>query len=226
MIEYNTIFERIQDKLNRGEITFKLANEANNLAYEKYAESKSNREFAKDIPNDIKEFYDSIKSFEYGVIHNGKPITNLSSFDFWNDYKSLTISEFEKYKTGVCWDFVHYEAKWFNEHGYKYETYYIETVDHDGDYPSHTFLLFYLPDDSNVYYFELSWGKYRGIEIFKNKNEAINTIKKRHANDARVNNISNTLDNKYDAKSNSFEKLSCGDFMIKASGNKTNLLKN
>lgn len=40
MVDYNSIFNKIQDKLNRGEITLEQANECNNLAYTKYVIEK------------------------------------------------------------------------------------------------------------------------------------------------------------------------------------------
>ena len=177
-----------------------------------------------DIPQEIIDFNKTLnKDFSYGVVYKGKVITNLSKFNFWDDYKSLTIREFEKYKTGVCWDYVHYEANWFKKNGYKYETYYIEGLDKDGDMPTHTFLLFYLNDSSKTYYFESSWGKYRGIEEFDSTTKALNTIKERHMEQVKGGNIKDIIIVKNDFTSTSFEGLSCGDYMIKASKGKTRL---
>lgn len=176
------------------------------------------------IPDDIKEFYHSLSDIKYGVISKGKVVTNLSSFDFFEDYKSLSISEIEKYRVGVCWDLVHYEAKWFKDHGYKYESYYIEVNDKDGDLPTHSFLVFYLPDSSKAYYFEKSWGKYAGIEEFSSIKNLTETVMQRHIDACNRPVIyGSEVINKYDASSASLEHITCVQYYKKASGGKTKL---
>lgn len=179
--------------------------------------------YPEDIPEDIIQFSKELnKKYCYGVIFNGKPVANLDNFDFWDDYKSLSVSEFEKYKIGVCWDFVHYEAKWFKEHGYKYETYYVEAEDKDNDLPTHSFLVFYLPNSSKVYYFESSWGRYKGIEEFNNISTLLQTITKRHVEENEAD-LKSAFYVKYDASSSSLEHIGCGEYMKKASKGKTML---
>jgi 8-oxo-dGTP pyrophosphatase MutT (NUDIX family) len=181
--------------------------------------------YPSDVPKDIVDLLKYLnKEIEYGVVDKGKPITNLSGFDFWNNYKSLSINEFEKYKTGVCWDFVHYEANWFKKNGYKYETYYIEVNDKNGTLPTHTYLVFYLPNSTKVYYFESSWDEYAGIEEFNSLAELQRTVKKRCIEYAGKNSEvipSAFVCNKFDASSTAFEHIGCGDYMKKASGGKT-----
>lgn len=180
---------------------------------ESYIEESS---YSKEIPDEIIDLLKRLNSYDYGYVKNGKKIKGMKNF--FEDYKSLTISEFEKYEIGVCWDYVHYEAYWFSKHGYKYETFYIQVQDEDNDCPSHTYLVFYLPKSSKVYYFESSWGKYQGIEEFDNINELHKTIKDRHISSARSKCDPNTyFRNKYDAKSSSWEHLSCGEYMVKVS---------
>lgn len=179
------------------------------------------------LPEDIKKFNKYLNTnYKYGVIHNGKIITGNEledNFNFYDDYRSLSISEFEKYKTGVCWDYVHYEAKWFKDHGYKYETYYIEVNDNSGDCPTHTFLVFYLPNSSKAYYFESSWYTYRGIEEFNNINSLLKTVKDRHTMMSDANIPGTCFHVKFDALSKSFEHIGCAAYMKKASNNKTYL---
>ena len=179
------------------------------------------------LPEDIKKFNKYLNTnYKYGVIHNGKIITGNEledNFNFYDDYRSLSISEFEKYKTGVCWDYVHYEAKWFKDHGYKYETYYIEVNDNSGDCPTHTFLVFYLPNSSKAYYFESSWYTYRGIEEFNNINSLLKTVKDRHTMMSDANIPGTCFHVKFDALSKSFEHIGCVAYMKKASNNKTYL---
>lgn len=183
---------------------------------------ESNAKTNNNIPKEILDFSKELNSkYKYGVVKNGKVLTDLSNFDFFEDYKSLSLSDFEKYRVGVCWDYCHYEANWFKDHGYRYETYYIQVQDEDGDCPSHTFILFYLNNSNKVYYFESSWYKYRGIEEFDNASSAISIIKDRHIKCAESKCDPKTfISNKYDAASKSFEHLSCAQFITKATGGK------
>lgn len=169
-----------------------------------------------EIPQEIKDFLHTLNSYDYGFIKNGKKIKSMSNF--FEDYKSLTISEFEKYEIGVCWDYVHYEADWFKKHGYKYNTFYIQVQDEDGDCPSHTYLAFYLPNSNKPYYFESSWGKYQGIESFDNITTLHNTIRDRHIKSAESKCDPKTFfREEYDAVSKSWEGLSCGEYMKRVS---------
>ena len=171
------------------------------------------------IPDDIIRLSEELNNYQYGYLVNGKIETDMESF--FDNYKSLTIKDFEKYKVGVCWDYVHYEANWFKAHGYKYETFYVQVQDEDGDCPSHTFLVFYLPGSNKPYYFEASWKKYRGIENFNTLSELHKTIRQRHIDDAQSKCYTETyLIQKYDAASKSYEGISCKDYMMKASKGK------
>lgn len=168
------------------------------------------------IPDDIIRLSEELSNYQYGYLVNGKIETDMESF--FDNYKSLTIKDFEKYKVGVCWDYVHYEANWFKVHGYKYETFYVQVQDEDGYCPSHTFLVFYLPGSNKPYYFEASWKKYRGIENFNTLSELHKTIRQRHIDDAQSKCYPETyLIQKYDAASKSYEGISCKDYMMKAS---------
>ena len=171
------------------------------------------------IPDDIIRLSEELNNYQYGYLVNGKIETDMESF--FDNYKSLTIKDFEKYKVGVCWDYVHYEANWFKVHGYKYETFYVQVQDEDGYCPSHTFLVFYLPGSNKPYYFEASWKKYRGIENFNTLSELHKTIRQRHIDDAQSKCYPETyLIQKYDAASKSYEGISCKDYMMKASKGK------
>lgn len=181
---------------------------------ESYIEESS--KYPDEVPDEIIDLLKRLNSYDYGYVKDGKKIKGMKNF--FENYKSLTISEFEKYEIGVCWDYVHYEAYWFSKHGYRYETFYIQVQDEDNDCPSHTYLVFYLPNSSKVYYFESSWGKYQGIEEFDSINELHKTIKDRHISSARSKCDPKTyFRNKYDAKSSSWEHLGCGEYMVKVS---------
>lgn len=202
-------------------------------------ESSNSRAAVRDIvtnsmPEDIQELLKTLNSYDYGYISKNKEKVKVMK-NFFYDYRSSSISEFEKNKIGVCWDYVHYEANWFKKHKYKYETYYIQVQDKDNNCPSHTYLVFYLPNDSNVYYFESSWEKYKGIERFDNINQLHNAIRIRHIEENNKNSKcypNSYFRNKYDASSESYEHLSCGDYMERASNGRiivndesTNIIK-
>lgn len=170
-----------------------------------------------EVPDEIIELIKRLNSYDYGFVKkNGEKVKGMKNF--FEDYRSLSISEFEKYEIGVCWDYVHYEADWFKKHGYKYETFYIQVQDEDNDCPSHTYLVFYLSGNNKPYYFESSWGKFQGIEKFNNITELHNTVKDRHIENAESKcDPKSYFREKYDAESKSWEHLSCGDYMVKVS---------
>lgn len=173
--------------------------------------------YPEEVPQDIINLLRQLNSYDYGFVKkNGEKVKGMKNF--FEDYRSLTISEFEKYKIGVCWDYVHYEADWFKKHKYRYETFYIQVQDEDNDCPSHTYLVFYLPNSSKVFYFESSWGKYQGIEAFNNINQLHNTIKDRHIKNAKSKCDPKTyFRERYNAESKSWEHLGCGEYMVKIS---------
>lgn len=57
-----------------------------------------------------------LNSFNYGVLVDGKIYKNLDNVP-WNKYKTLTIEEMDKYKVGICWDFVNYQHEKFKSNG-------------------------------------------------------------------------------------------------------------
>lgn len=175
------------------------------------------------IPEDITDFYNELsKNYKYGAVKNGKPVKNINNFDFYSDYNSITPKEFEKYKAGICYDFVHYEALWFQKNGYQFETYYLEAYDEDGDCPSHTFLVFYLPDSKKAYYFDPPNNRGKGIEEFNSKTELLNTVKNRFIEERDVKcDASKTICVRYTATSTSLEHIGCMDYYQKASNGRT-----
>ena len=125
------------------------------------------------IPQDIRNLNNTLNKYKYGVLINNR--VEVNDIDF-GKYRTLKIEEFEKYKVGVCWDFVNYEAYWFSKHNYKYKTIYM-VLDDNANCPTHTFLLFYL--NNKVYWFESSWFAYQGIHEYNNEYEAIRDILKK-----------------------------------------------
>ena len=160
-----------------------------------------------------------LNDFNYGIIVNGKIITNNINFDH---YKTLSYKDFLKYKTGVCWDYTQFEAIYFtNNLGMKltkdelrnntFSMYYMEFDDEDGDQPTHTWLGYKL--DNKIYAFESSWKQYKGITEFESENDMIQTYIERQKD--FYNNIKNPIYNPKIIKYSPMKKsgLTCEVFM-------------
>jgi len=127
----------------------------------------------------LKEIYDfnvwMDKTFQYGLVVNGKP--DLKNDDYDTYYVAQSPKEFEKSKTGVCWDYVSYEAWYFAKHfpQVKTKTYYIQFFNGE-DCPSHTILTFVW--NGKHYYFENSFRRFAGLYEAKSENDIINYVLK------------------------------------------------
>lgn len=123
----------------------------------------------------ILKLNDRLNDYEYMVPNNGNPITHIKNDDFVKYYILLSPNEFEKYKGGICWDYVAYEAMYFRAKypNIKFETYY-QVIDNRNDNPTHTFLIFEF--NKKWYWFESSWKPNCGVYGFDNKNDCIEYI--------------------------------------------------
>ena len=122
--------------------------------------------------SDIIEFNKSLNNMEYIIVTKDKTvISQIKETDFDN-YITLTSSEFIKYNGGICWDYVMYEAKYFSSHfkDIRYKTFFINNHNND----THTILLFYI--DDKCYWFESSWKKNIGIYEFDSEDDALSYI--------------------------------------------------
>ena len=92
-------------------------------------------------------------------------INNLEKWDneFDKFYYLQTPEELLISKCGVCWDQVELERRLFSDNNINFKTYFIYIIDNDM-LPSHTFLVY--NDDKNYYWFEHSWGEYKGIHKY------------------------------------------------------------
>lgn len=120
-----------------------------------------------------RDMIDDLKGFKYGIPVNGE-IKNVSSSDYYDkNYKSLSPEEFEKYKGGICWDYVEWEEGYLKAYGYDCKKYYIFTDTEDSD--THTFITV---DDGKggLIYPESSFSPLEGVHKIKNVEEAIKMI--------------------------------------------------
>ena len=134
----------------------------------------------------INKIMDIMESIEYGFKdEDGNNIlnTDIQKWDEeFNDFYYLqTPEELLESKCGVCWDQVELERKLFVEENFLIKTYFIYIVDNDM-LPSHTFLTY--ENNNKYYWFEHSWGKYKGIHEYESKKDlledVINKFRKDH----------------------------------------------
>ena len=135
----------------------------------------------------ISDFNDMLNDFNYGIVIDGHIVTENEDIDLdFDKYRTLSSKEFLEYKTGVCWDYTHFEALYFLDvlrmklvqndwlrFNDTISMYYMEFDDKDGDTPTHTWLAYRLND--RIYAFESSWKPYRGITEFASEEDMIQT---------------------------------------------------
>ena len=132
-------------------------------------------ESSESVFDKILKLNDRLNDYEYMIPNNSNPITHIKNDDFIKYYVLLSPNEFEKYKGGICWDYVEYEAMYFRAKypNIKFETYY-QVIDNRNDNPTHTFLIFEF--DKKWYWFESSWKPNCGVYGFDNKSDCIEYI--------------------------------------------------
>lgn len=125
----------------------------------------------------IDEIMRVMDTIEYGVPSE----TNENLFKFmdedevFNNYYYLqTPEELMSSKIGVCWDQVELERFLFNKENILVECYWICNYDKD-NVPSHTFLIF--EKNNKYYWFEHSWGEFKGIHEYNSKKELLLSVK-------------------------------------------------
>lgn len=142
---------------------------------ETFSESDNN-----DIIKRILEFHTFMSKFKYGLAIDG--IIDLKRSTKFDDYDKLyhvaSPHDFEKQEGGICWDFVTYQADYFNRHfkGIQYTTWYIE-FNAPPDYPTHTFMI--IRHGDKYIYFESAFGrdkKYKQIWVAKSEEDIINFV--------------------------------------------------
>lgn len=117
-----------------------------------------------------------MNSWDYGVLINGEKQVDNDDVD-WTQYRTIPTALVRSKQVGVCWDFVNYEAEWFQKNGFKFKTFYIQ-IDDNNMCPSHTFLVF--ESNGKYYYFESAWFKYQGIKEFRSYEDAFYYVCNNH----------------------------------------------
>ena len=105
--------------------------------------------------------------FEYGLPMNGQ-ITDVKSSKYWDEnYKTMSTSEFERYKGGICWDYVFYQDYILKKLGIQHTNYYIIS----SNYQTHTITV--VKDSGKLYYIESSFKRICGVYPADNINDIL-----------------------------------------------------
>lgn len=115
-----------------------------------------------------------MKCISYAFLDkNGKPITDDDKL--YDEYRYQSPLQLIRSKKGVCWDCTGLARRWFEKSKYPFCEVYVEIVD-DEDCPSHTFIIFKEPGESEqVSWFESSWDAKRGIHPFGDLKTCLHT---------------------------------------------------
>ena len=129
----------------------------------------------------IKEFNNHLnKEFKYGIIVNGLVQTRVDDFE---EYKTLSPTDFVNYKAGICWDFAEYEAYAFKTKFHmkqvvekapkenEFAIYYVQNEDTKHKFLTHTWIGFCI--DGNIYSFESCWFGDKGVKKFSSEAEMV-----------------------------------------------------
>ncbi len=167
-IDYLKKEKRIKINGNTGEICIE------NSPYDKLKNIKNPEELIKFMEENI----------TYGFVDkNGKKYLDMFSKEWQDNWFNKCIvqtgKEILKTKIGTCWDQVELERLWFREYNYQFKTIFIEFQNNKkSNLPTHTFLVY--KDKGEYYWFEHSFYDNRGIHKFKNYEDAIEFVKRKH----------------------------------------------
>lgn len=131
----------------------------------------------------IRKLNRTLNRFNYGIVCDGK-IMQEPDID-WDLYRTLSCSDFLRYRTGTCWDYANYEGHYFAERlkfrivcsdwlrfGYTFSLYYLEFYEKgETDPTNHTWLSFML--DGRVYSIESSWKSRMGVKEWKSERQML-----------------------------------------------------
>lgn len=129
----------------------------------------------------INDIMNTMNSIEYGFKDDNDENVNSTNPKKWDEefenfYYLQTPEELLNSKCGVCFDQVELERKLFQDHNIKIKTYFIYITD-DNSLPSHTFLTY--EQDKKHYWFEHSWGEYKGIHEYESEVELLLDVKEK-----------------------------------------------
>ena len=114
--------------------------------------------------------------WDYGVMHNGKRLTDTEKYNWGQNYRTTPVKELEKTKIGTCWDFTNYQHAQLKKNGIPDKSYMIlipKSSDPD-DIVTHTFTTFEL--DGKQYWMEsAAWPK-RGVHEISSYKDVVSEL--------------------------------------------------
>ena len=123
------------------------------------------------------------KNMKYGFTYRNNIFTEDNpNFDLEFDkyYKIRLGEDFVNSGYGVCWDFCELERQFFNLAKINHVCYFFEAFkSREEGGPTHTFALF--EQKNKWFWFEYSWGIYRGIWEYNSREEALRDIYKKYS---------------------------------------------
>ena len=134
---------------------------------------------AKGQLRNIKTLNDELNKWKYGVVIDGKVVTDSSKVD-WSKYKTHPIDVMNKYKAGICWDFVNYQHNVFKKNGYHDEShmFVMERNNNPNDIVTHTFSI--VDIGGKKYWFESSWFKHQGVHEVTSYKDVVDILRKEY----------------------------------------------
>lgn len=123
------------------------------------------------------------KNIEYGFVgKNNKKIYSWSDkknkdWDISNEYFLQSPEELIKSGHGVCWDDTELERYWFEKMGYDTKVFFM-TFAGEKSFPTHTFLTY--KEKDKWFWFEYTFGDYRGIHEYDSLEELVLDVKKKN----------------------------------------------
>lgn len=127
----------------------------------------------------VKSLNDELNKWKYGVVVDGKVITDPSKVD-WSRYKTHPINVMKKYHAGICWDFVNYQHHIFKNNGYPDEShmFVMQRSDNPNDIVTHTFST--VDIGGKKYWFESSWFKHQGVHEVASYKDVVDILRKEY----------------------------------------------
>ncbi|MBI5466945.1 MAG: hypothetical protein HY975_01890 [Candidatus Kerfeldbacteria bacterium] len=105
--------------------------------------------------------------------------TAETSTAFAKEYYLQSPEELLESHHGVCWDSTELERRWFDDHGYHPQVFFLMYAKEGGtDLPTHTFVAF--EKDQKWYWFEHAFADQRGIHEYASLNELLDDVKLKH----------------------------------------------
>lgn len=156
-------FVIIGDGNSKNEYWMKLKSKLTDEDKSKVVNESSN----KSILDELLSLNMKLNLFEYGLPVNGQ-ITDVKSSKYWDEnYKTMSTSEFERYKGGICWDYVFYQDYMLKKLGIQHTNYYIIS----SNYQTHTITV--TKDSGKLYYIESSFKRICGVYPADNINDIL-----------------------------------------------------